>query len=133
MLNLPSYVFGYATFVHSHNPHRRKLDPRVVKHIFLVIPQIKMDLCYHPPSCWVFVLMDGESYLEVELVIESLPFPTQDDVQVQEVTKPTLVLEQAQLSEPEVSIPENPIEDVIDDMPIALRKGKQSCVKYPIS
>ncbi|RDX97990.1 hypothetical protein CR513_19161, partial [Mucuna pruriens] len=36
----------------------------------------------------------GESYLEVELVIESLLFPTQDvQVQVQEVTKPTLVLE----------------------------------------
>ncbi|RDX66424.1 Copia protein, partial [Mucuna pruriens] len=105
----------------------------------------------------------GESYLEVESVIESLPFPTQDvqvqvqevtptqDVQVQEVTKPTLVPEQVQmseldvsipdnsieeqvqLSEPEVSIPDNSIEDVIDDMPIALRKGKRSCVKYPIS
>ncbi|RDY03475.1 hypothetical protein CR513_12943, partial [Mucuna pruriens] len=33
----------------------------------------------------------------------------------------------------EVSIPENPIEDVTDVMPISLRKGKQSCVKYPIS
>ncbi|RDY10983.1 Copia protein, partial [Mucuna pruriens] len=67
-------------------------------------------------------------------VIESLPFPTQDvQVQVQEVTKPTLVLEQVQLSKLEVSIPENPIEDVIDDMPIALRKGKRSCVKYSIS
>ncbi|RDX96277.1 Copia protein, partial [Mucuna pruriens] len=31
--------------------------------------------------------------------------------QVQEVTEPTLVLEQVQLSEPEISIPENPIED----------------------
>ncbi|RDX82679.1 hypothetical protein CR513_36508, partial [Mucuna pruriens] len=65
-------------------------------------------------------------------VIESLPFPTQD-VQVQEVTKLTLVLEQVQLSEPEVSILENLIEDIIDDMPIVLRKGKRSCVKYPIS
>ncbi|RDX62453.1 hypothetical protein CR513_59212, partial [Mucuna pruriens] len=72
-------------------------------------------------------------------------------VQVQEVMKATLVLkqvqmserdvsipdnsieEQVQLSELEVSIPDNSIEDVTDDMPIALRKGKQSCVKYPIS
>ncbi|RDY02079.1 hypothetical protein CR513_14517, partial [Mucuna pruriens] len=115
----------------------------------LVIPQIKRVL--------------RESYLEVEPIIASLPFPTQDiqvqvqevtptqDVQVQKVTKPTLVLEQVQMSEldvsildnsieeqvqlfePEVSIPDNFIEDVIDDMLIALRKGKRSCVKYPIS
>ncbi|RDX98200.1 hypothetical protein CR513_18909, partial [Mucuna pruriens] len=94
----------------------------------------------------------GESYLEVELVIELLPFPTQDvQVQVQEVMKPTLVLEQVQMSESDVSIPNNSIkeqvqlfesevsihdksiEDVTDDMPIALRKGKRSCVKYHIS
>ncbi|RDX79464.1 hypothetical protein CR513_40109, partial [Mucuna pruriens] len=97
-------------------------------------------------------LFAGESYLEVESVIESLPFPTQDvQVQVQEVTKPTLVLEQVQMFEPdvsipnnsieeqvqlselEVSIPDNSIEDVTNDMPIALKKGKQSCVNYPIS
>ncbi|RDX72058.1 hypothetical protein CR513_48514, partial [Mucuna pruriens] len=33
------------------------------------------------------------------------------------------------MSESDVSIPNNSIEDVTDDMPIALRKGKQSCVK----
>ncbi|RDY00930.1 hypothetical protein CR513_15813, partial [Mucuna pruriens] len=76
--------------------------------------------------------------------------PTQD-VQVQEVTKPTLVLKQVQMSEldvsipdnsieeqvqlfePKVSIPDTSIEDVTDDMPIALRKGKRSYLKYPIS
>ncbi|RDY07907.1 hypothetical protein CR513_07932, partial [Mucuna pruriens] len=109
MLNLSSRVFGCVAFVHSYNPQHGKLDPRAIK-------------------C-------GESYLEVEPVIESLPFPTQDliepllvptqDVQVQEVTKPTLVLEQVQLFEPEVSIPENPIEDVTYDMLIALRKGNK--------
>ncbi|RDX63837.1 Copia protein, partial [Mucuna pruriens] len=79
-----------------------------------------------------------ESYLEVKFVIESLPFLTQDameslpfptqdvQVQVQEVTKFTLILEHVQLFELEVSIHENPIEDVTDDMSIALRKGKQS-------
>ncbi|RDX89133.1 putative mitochondrial protein, partial [Mucuna pruriens] len=41
--------------------------------------------------------------------------------------------EQVQLFEPKVSIPDNSIEDVTHDMPIALRKGKQSYVKYPIS
>ncbi|RDX85953.1 putative mitochondrial protein, partial [Mucuna pruriens] len=64
----------------------------------------------------------------------SLPVPTQDvQVQVQEVTEPTLVLEQVQLSKSEVNIPKNPIKDATNDMPIALRKGKRSYVKYPIS
>ncbi|RDX73823.1 hypothetical protein CR513_46513, partial [Mucuna pruriens] len=58
--------------------------------------------------------LSGESYLEVELAIESLPFPTQDvQVQVQEVTKPTLVLEQVQMSKPDVSIPNNSIEEQV--------------------
>ncbi|RDY11217.1 hypothetical protein CR513_04151, partial [Mucuna pruriens] len=52
---------------------------------------------------------------------------------IQEVMKSTLVLEQVQLSEPKVSILGNHIEDVTDNMPIALRKEKQLCVEYPIS
>ncbi|RDX82782.1 putative mitochondrial protein, partial [Mucuna pruriens] len=54
----------------------------------------------------------GESYLEVELVIESLPFPSQD-VQVQEVMKLTLVPKQVQMSELDVSIPDNSIEEQV--------------------
>ncbi|RDX82107.1 hypothetical protein CR513_37145, partial [Mucuna pruriens] len=161
---LPSRVFGCVAFVHSYNPYHGKLDPKAIKCVFIGYPSNKKDFkCYHPPSCLFFVSMDGEIYLEVESVIESLPFPTQDvqvqvqevtptqDVQVQEVTKTTLVTEQVQMSdldvsisnnsieeqvqlfEPEVSIPDNSIEDVIDDMPITLRKGKRSCVKYIIS
>ncbi|RDY07687.1 hypothetical protein CR513_08168, partial [Mucuna pruriens] len=149
MLSFPSCVFRRVTFIHFHNPHLGKLNPRAVKCTFIGYPSNKKGFkCYHPPSHQVFVSMDvtfhktksffvspllqGESYLEVESVIELLPFPTHD-VQVQEISKPTLVLEQVQLSELEVSILENPIEDVTDDMPIALRKGKRSCVKYPIS
>ncbi|RDX97959.1 hypothetical protein CR513_19193, partial [Mucuna pruriens] len=165
MLSLPSRVFGCVAFVHSHNPHHGKLGPKAVKYVFISYPSNKKGFkCYHLPSRRFFVSMDvtfhetqsffGESYLEVELVIESLPFPTQgvqvqvqevtptQDVQVQEVTKPTLVPkqvhmfeldvsildnsieEQVQLSELEVSIPDNSIEDVTDDIPIALRKGK---------
>ncbi|RDY03252.1 Copia protein, partial [Mucuna pruriens] len=89
-------------------------------------------------------LLEGDSYLEIEPIIESLTFPTHDvieslpfpiqdvQVQVQEVTKPILVLEQVQLSKSEISIPKNHIEDVTNDMLIALRKGKQLCIKYPI-
>ncbi|RDX82938.1 hypothetical protein CR513_36218, partial [Mucuna pruriens] len=166
--SLPSHVFMCVFFVHSHNPYCRKLDPRVVKCVFIGYPSNKKGFkCYHPPSrlfvsmdvtfhetqsFFVFPPLQGESYVEVESVIESLPFPIQDvQVQVQEVTRPTLVLEQVQMFEPDVSIPDNSIEeqvqlsepevsisgnsikDVSDDMPIALRKGKRSCVKYPIS
>ncbi|RDX80704.1 putative mitochondrial protein, partial [Mucuna pruriens] len=99
MLSLPSHVFGCVSFVHSHNPHRGKLDPRVVKCVFIGYPSNKKGFkCYHPLSRQFFISMDGEIYLEVESGIESLPFPTQDvQVQVQEVTKPTLSPEQVQI------------------------------------
>jgi hypothetical protein len=58
-------------------------------------------------------------------------------------SNPDLLQTQLQLPEPEVSIEtHNPISDSqssdtcdtnTDDFPIALRKGKRSCAKYPIS
>ncbi|RDX90536.1 hypothetical protein CR513_27588, partial [Mucuna pruriens] len=110
-------------------------------------------------SFFVSPQLQGESYLEVEPiidslpflpfpaqdvieslpipthdVIESLPFPSQDvQVQVQEVTESTLVLEQVQFPVLEISILENPIKNVTDDMPIALKIGKRSYVKHSIS
>ncbi|RDY01849.1 hypothetical protein CR513_14778, partial [Mucuna pruriens] len=123
---LPSRVFGCVAFVHSHNPHRGKLNPRVVKCVFIGYPSNKKGFkCYHPLNYQIFISMDlffvspplqGESYLEVEPVIKSLPFLTQDVIEL--LPFPT------QDVQPEVSIPENPIEDVTDDMPITLRKGK---------
>ncbi|RDX81124.1 hypothetical protein CR513_38237, partial [Mucuna pruriens] len=98
MLSLRSRVFGCVAFVHSHNPHCGKLDPKAMKCVFIGYPSNKKGFkCYHPLSHRFFVSMDvtfhetqsffGESYLQVESVIESLPFPTQDvQVQVQEVT-----------------------------------------------
>ncbi|RDY02258.1 hypothetical protein CR513_14309, partial [Mucuna pruriens] len=143
MLSLLSRVFRCVSFVHSHNLHHGKLDLRAVKCVFIDYPLNKKQYkCYHLSSRWVLVSMDvtfhetqlffvspllqGESYLEVESIIESLPFPTQDVIECSSSRshKPTLVLEQVQLFEPKVSIPENPINDVTGDMPIALRKGK---------
>ncbi|RDY09225.1 Copia protein, partial [Mucuna pruriens] len=95
-----------------------------------------MDVTFHETQLFfVSSPLQGGSYLEVEPVIESLPFPTQDfieslldptqdvQVQVQEVMEPILVPKQ-------VSIPKNPIVDVTDDLLNALKKGKQSCVKW---
>ncbi|RDY14117.1 hypothetical protein CR513_00867, partial [Mucuna pruriens] len=123
MLSLPSPVFGYIAFFHSHNPHCEKLDPKAIKCVLIGYPSNKKEFkCYHPPSRHVFVSM-GESYLEVESIIESLPFPTQD-VQVQEVIAEELITEKAH-NELEVSILENPIGEVTDDMS---EKGKKSYV-----
>ncbi|RDX86142.1 hypothetical protein CR513_32563, partial [Mucuna pruriens] len=88
MLSLLSRVFGCVAFVHSHNPHRGKLDPRAVNVFSLVIPQIKRGLSV------IIIRVIGMS-----------------SIQVQEVTKPTLVPKQVQLSKLEVSILENPIKE----------------------
>ncbi|RDX98644.1 hypothetical protein CR513_18402, partial [Mucuna pruriens] len=171
MLSLPSRVFGYVALVHSHNPHHGKLDPRVVKCVFIGYPSNKKGFkCYHPPSSWVLISMDV-TFHETESFFVSPPLqgenvqvqeitPTQDvqvqevtrtqDVQVQEVTPKEFITKKAhnEVGEKDryygkqyqrhekptlVNIPENPIEDVTDDIPTALRKGKQSCVKYFIS
>ncbi|RDX98015.1 hypothetical protein CR513_19131, partial [Mucuna pruriens] len=136
-LSLPNCVFRCISFIHSHNPHCGKLDSRAIKCVFIGYPSNKNEFkCYHPPSCRSFFVspsLQVESYLEVESIIKSLPFPTQDvikslpfptqDVQVQEVTKPILVQRKSNcLSRRQVF--KNPIEDVTDDMPIALRKWK---------
>ncbi|RDX92226.1 hypothetical protein CR513_25678, partial [Mucuna pruriens] len=97
MLSLPSHVFGCVAFVHSYNPHRGKLDFKAVKYIFIGYPSKKKWFkCYHPPSRQIFISMDvtfhetqslfvspplQESYLEVEFVIVSLPFLTQDAIE----------------------------------------------------
>ncbi|RDX77884.1 hypothetical protein CR513_41923, partial [Mucuna pruriens] len=144
MLSLTNHLFGCVTFVHSHNPHCGKLDPRVVKCVFISYPSNKKGFkCYYLPS------HQGESYLKVEPIIKSLPFLLKM-FKFKKHEKPTLIPQQVQLSKSEVSILENLIGEVIDDMlevsihensiedvtydmPIVLRKGKRSCVKYPIS
>ena len=107
--------------------------------------------------------LQGESRLEAESFNESSFFPlmkdltTEDDTtlneskdsepaatedkffghQYQRRKKPDLVQKQLQLPEPEVSTPipdslHRPL-DNSDELPIALRKGKRTCAKYPIS
>ncbi|RDX81344.1 hypothetical protein CR513_37991, partial [Mucuna pruriens] len=107
MLSLASRVFGCVAFVHSHNPHREKLDPRAVKCVFIGYLSNKKDFkYYHHLSCQLFVSMNQVQMSELDVSIPD-----------------NSIEEQVQLFEPEVSIPDNSIEDVIDDMPIALRKG----------
>ncbi|RDX78012.1 hypothetical protein CR513_41773, partial [Mucuna pruriens] len=144
MLNLPSRVFGCAAFVHSHNQHCEKLDPRAIKCIFIGYPSNKKGFkCYHPLNRQIFISMDvtfhetqsffvspplqGEGHLEVKPIIESLPFCTQDVIKCSSSSSRSHITH----SNPKAS--PIPIKDVTDDMPISLRKGKRSCVKYLIS
>ncbi|RDX97925.1 hypothetical protein CR513_19246, partial [Mucuna pruriens] len=91
-----------------------------------------MDVTFHEiQSFFINHPLYGESYLEVEPVIELLPFPTQDIIDLRS-HETRFGLRENPIVWLEASIPENPIEDVTDDMPIALRKGKRSYVKFKV-
>ena len=57
--NLHNCVFGCPTFVHVHSPYRGKLDPRVIKCVFIdYAPNKKGYKCYHPQSRKVYISKD---------------------------------------------------------------------------
>ncbi|RDY09815.1 hypothetical protein CR513_05764, partial [Mucuna pruriens] len=50
-LHVKPFLFGCVAFVYSHNPHRGKLDSRVVKCVFIgYLSNKKRFKCYHPLS-----------------------------------------------------------------------------------
>ncbi|RDX94264.1 hypothetical protein CR513_23367, partial [Mucuna pruriens] len=121
MFSLPSHVFVCVSFVHSHNPHRGKLDPKAVKYVFIGYPLNKKDFkCHHLLSHQVFVSMDV-TFHEIESFFVSLHFRGRViyksslssnqyyEQQYQKHEKPTLV-SQIQLFELKVSILKNPID-----------------------
>ncbi|RDX94029.1 hypothetical protein CR513_23634, partial [Mucuna pruriens] len=59
----------------------------------------------------------------------------EDHNEVEKEVKFTLLLQQIKSSEPEVNILEddNDSKEVIDNIPITVRKGKRPCARYPIS
>ncbi|RDX87095.1 hypothetical protein CR513_31477, partial [Mucuna pruriens] len=129
-------VFGCVAFVHSHNLNRSKLDPRAIKCTFIGYPSNKKDIrvitlrivsslyqwmssfTKHNPSLSDLNIM-GESILEVKSVSGSLPLLSLQDSH-----------SKFESFELEVNAPEcdNDSKEVI--MPIALRKGKRSCVSF---
>ncbi|RDX84124.1 hypothetical protein CR513_34877, partial [Mucuna pruriens] len=109
MLSLPCRVFGCVTFVHSHNPHCGKLEPRAVKHVFIGYPSIKKRFkCYHFSSRRVFISIDV-TFHETCHSLLVLHFRGRDVYLFMKHV--ILVSEQVQLFELDVSILENPIED----------------------
>ena len=61
-------IFGCVFFMHVHNPNKGKLDPRVIKCIFVGYSSTQKGYkCHHPPSKFFFVL-DG-CYLQQEWVL----------------------------------------------------------------
>ncbi|RDY06911.1 hypothetical protein CR513_09044, partial [Mucuna pruriens] len=99
--DLPSRVFGCAAFVYSHNSHREKLDPRVVKYVFIDV--------------------QVQEVTAEELNTKKAHNKAREEdryygMQYERHEKPILVPQQIQLCKPEVSIPKNPIGEVNDDM-----------------
>ena len=61
-------IFGCVFFMHVHNPNKGKLDPRVIKCIFVGYSSTQKGYkCYHPPLKFFFV-SDG-CYLQQEWVL----------------------------------------------------------------
>ncbi|RDX84286.1 hypothetical protein CR513_34679, partial [Mucuna pruriens] len=141
-----------VTFFHSHLTMGRTIG--VTKEQILKLGFINVLDVHH----LVYLRQCFYTYSQVSSTFESLGLclngcyfsPNTIQEKYQRHEKPTLVPQPVQLFELKVSIPknpieevtnemskvsilENPIENVSDDMLIALRKGKQSCVKYHIS
>ncbi|RDX74196.1 hypothetical protein CR513_46088, partial [Mucuna pruriens] len=106
---LPCYVFGYISFVHSHHPHHENLDLRAVKCVYIGYLLNKKEF---------------KCYYHLSIILEELITKEAHDVVKRE---DQYYVKQYQ------SILKNLIVEVIDNMTIAFRKGKQLCVKNPIS
>ncbi|RDX82676.1 putative mitochondrial protein, partial [Mucuna pruriens] len=104
MLSLPSCVFGCVAFVHSHNPHRGQLDPRAVKCVFIGYPSNKKVIL-----CLSSTLGGELSRSRVCHRVITFSYSGCSS----SITKPILVLEQVQMSEPNVSIPDNSIKEQV--------------------
>ncbi|RDX67605.1 hypothetical protein CR513_53499, partial [Mucuna pruriens] len=145
MLSLPNRVFVCVAFVHSHNPHHGKLDPKAVKCVFIGYPSNKKGFkCYHPLSLRFFVSMAGElsrSRACHRVITFSYSGCSSSSSISHTYSRCSSSRSHETHSGPRASpnvragcnIPDNSIEGVTDDMTIALRKEKRSCVKYLIS
>ena len=52
-------IFGCTTFVHVHNQHRDKLDPRAIKCVFLGYSSTKKGYkCYNPSARKFYIFAD---------------------------------------------------------------------------
>lgn len=61
LISLDPTVFVYVCYVHLHSIHREKLDPRVLKCVFLGYSStLRGYKCFHPPMSKYYVSMDIE-------------------------------------------------------------------------
>ncbi|RVX21434.1 Retrovirus-related Pol polyprotein from transposon RE1 [Vitis vinifera] len=111
--SIPIKVFGCTAFVHIHSQHRSKLDPKVVKCLFLgYSPSQKGYDSSYPSSSFLPPETETSSNLQSEPIFET----TQPSQSSSNTT-----------AEPLLDEVSNDL-----DFPIALRKGVRSCTKHPI-
>ncbi|PKA63925.1 Retrovirus-related Pol polyprotein from transposon TNT 1-94 [Apostasia shenzhenica] len=150
--NLPLKVFGCSSFVHIHQQHRTKLDPKSLKCIFLGYSSNQKGYkCYSPITRKVYNSMDvtffenqsyfpkseiqGENSREYQiwdlLQDTQAVLPSTEDTQaVFPSTEPNPDTQPTPLEEPN-SATEVPLVDD-SNQPIAHRKGVRRCTGHPI-
>ena len=60
-------IFGCTTFVHVHNQHRDKLDPRAIKCVFLGYSSTKKGYKCYNPSTRKFYMFADVTFIENKL------------------------------------------------------------------
>ncbi|KAK4406515.1 Retrovirus-related Pol polyprotein from transposon RE1 [Sesamum angolense] len=147
-------VFGCVCFVHIHSPSLDKLSPRSVKCIFLGYSRIQKGYrCYDPQSRKSFTFADvtffefthfysPQSSAIIPPPSVPLPVPTLSvPPHIEPPTRPLQVYSRRNRSTtlivppdlPPTAAPGNPSATPANDLPIALRKGKRSCIAHPLA
>lgn len=73
-VTLPCRIFGYVTFVHSHNPNHNKLDHRALKCVFIDYPSNKKGCKCYPQSRCVLTTMHC-TFRETIIFCQSFTLP----------------------------------------------------------
>ncbi|RVX08315.1 Retrovirus-related Pol polyprotein from transposon RE1 [Vitis vinifera] len=121
-------VFGCTAFVHVHNQHRDKLDPRAIKCVFLVLSLGEISMMEDSPyeSFEPLDLPHVSTHGDEEPVSSSVPTSvTHNFPQFPKVSDPPLHTQPGETSTDSTN-------NLDLDLPIAIRKGTRECTNRPL-